>query len=129
MNGRYLLDTNVAIGVLNQEVDLAARQGRGLEALLCLTVVGELYFGAERSAYPETNCDRVERLVALCPVLPHDLATARRYGWLKAVLRQLGRPIPENDLWIAACALRHGLVLATRDRHFDQIDGLRVEPW
>lgn len=129
MNGRYLLDTNVAIAVLNQEVDLDARRGRGIEVLLSLTVVGELFFGAERSASSETNRGRVERLVELCPVLPHDLETARRYGWLKSLLRRQGRPIPENDLWIAASAVRHGMVLATRDRHFDQIEGLQVEAW
>lgn len=44
MSGRYLLDTNVAIRVLEQEVDLEARRGSGLEAFLCLdlTVVGNL---------------------------------------------------------------------------------------
>jgi tRNA(fMet)-specific endonuclease VapC len=129
MSGSYLLDTNIAIGVLNQEIDLAARRGRGIEALLCWTVVGELFFGVERSAHPKANRRRVERLVELCPVLPHDLDTARHYGRLKAALRQRGTPIPENDLWIAASALRHRLVLATRDRHFDHVEQLRVDSW
>lgn len=38
-------------------------------------------------------------------------------------------PIPENDIWIAASALRHGLVLVSRDGHFDSIEGLPIEPW
>jgi len=44
-------------------------------------------------------------------------------------LRLKGRPIPENDLWIAAMALEHDLVLATRDAHFGEIDNLKVEMW
>jgi len=44
-------------------------------------------------------------------------------------LRLKGRPIPENDIWIAAVALQHGLPLATRDDHFNEVDGLRVENW
>lgn len=47
MSGRYLLDTNVAIRVLNQKVDLRSHHGRGMEAFLSLTVIGELLFGAE----------------------------------------------------------------------------------
>lgn len=129
MPGDVLLDTSVAIGILNRNVDLDARRREGLQAYLCLTVVGELYFGTERSGDVVANRARVDRLVELCPLAPQDLATARRYGALKALLRQKGRPIPENDVWIAACALRHGLVLATRDQHFGEIAELRVDAW
>jgi predicted nucleic acid-binding protein len=58
MSGRYLLDTNVAIRVLNQKVDLRSRQGGGMEAFLSLTVIGELLFGAEKSRDSEANRDR-----------------------------------------------------------------------
>jgi tRNA(fMet)-specific endonuclease VapC len=51
------------------------------------------------------------------------------YGELKAVLRDRGTPIPENDLWIAAIARQHDTPLVTRDVHFDAIPGLRVERW
>ncbi|HEV8045487.1 MAG TPA: PIN domain-containing protein [Rubrobacter sp.] len=44
-------------------------------------------------------------------------------------MRRIGRPIPENDIWIAATALQHGLVLVTRDSHFEHVEGLRVERW
>jgi tRNA(fMet)-specific endonuclease VapC len=64
----------------------------------------------------------------LCPVLPLDVATVSRYGVLKAALQKKGRPIPENDLWIAASAVQH-LILATRDRHFEQVDSLQMETW
>ena len=40
-----------------------------------------------------------------------------------------GHPIPENDLWIAAIALEHDLVVAMQDAHFVEIDNLKVEMW
>ena len=49
-----------------------------------------------------------------------DRTTAQHYGQLKADLRTLGRPLPENDIWIAALALQHNLVVVTRDAHFGQ---------
>jgi tRNA(fMet)-specific endonuclease VapC len=115
--------------VLNDELDLEHRRGSGQEAFLCVIVVGELLFGAEKSSRPEGNRARVERLIGLCPVVPQDVETSRRYAILKAGLERKGRPIPENDLWIAACALQHGLILATRDRHFGDIEPLQIEPW
>lgn len=129
MSGRYLLDTNIAIRILNREVDPEAMRDQGLEAFLCVTVVGELLFGASKSARPDENRARVDRLLDVCPLLPHDVETAKRYGALKAELRRKGRPIPENDVWVAASALQHGLILAARDQHFSQVDNLEVEAW
>lgn len=129
MSGSFLLDTNVAIGVLNQQVDLESRRGSGAEVFLSLTVVGELLYGAAKSQHVEANRTRVERLISRCPVLAQDLDTAWHYGSLKATLSRQGKPIPENDIWIAACALQYDLVVITRDRHFDAIDGIQIEAW
>jgi tRNA(fMet)-specific endonuclease VapC len=62
-------------------------------------------------------------------VLGCELETARRYGEIKNALRLKGRPIPENDMWIAAIALQHGLQLATRDAHFREIENLPSVMW
>ena len=53
--------------------------------------------------------------------------TASLYGTIKANLRKKGKPIPENDIWIAAIAMQHDLTLLTRDRHFEAVDGLRLK--
>jgi tRNA(fMet)-specific endonuclease VapC len=55
--------------------------------------------------------------------------TAAEYGRVKVTLKAAGLPIPENDIWIAAYALEHGLPLATRDAHFAHVPGLIVEDW
>lgn len=57
-------------------------------------------------------------------VLPHDLETAEYYAVIVQRLRRKGRPIPVNDIWIAANAMRHGLSLFSFDAHFKEIEGL-----
>ena len=92
-------------------------------------VVGELYHGPEKSGRPADNRKRVDEFAAATVVRPCDVETAREYGRIKDPLRRKGRPLPENDIWIAATALRHGLALATRDAHFQTVDGLVTESW
>jgi tRNA(fMet)-specific endonuclease VapC len=58
-----------------------------------------------------------------------DERTAERYGDLKAELARLGKPVPDNDLWIAAIARQYDLPLATRDTHFTHVPGLQTAAW
>ena len=90
---------------------------------------GELFFGAAKSGRPVENAARLARLAESITVLVCDVDVAREYGRLKQRLRAKGRPIPENDIWIAAIALRHGLALVTRDHHFSEVDGLTTANW
>jgi len=53
-----------------------------------------------------------------------DYNTADNYAKIFKQLREKGKPIPTNDLWIAASALQHDLTLFTYDKHFRFIDGL-----
>lgn len=89
----------------------------------------ELVYGAEESGRSAENLARVEQIAADVPSLPCTFEVARWYGQIKETLRKKGRPIPQNDLWIAATALRYGLVLLTRDQHFDELDALRRQGW
>ncbi len=58
-----------------------------------------------------------------------DLGTAQWYGTIKDQLRWKGRPILDNDIWIAAIAMQHGLILVTRDSYFDEVKSLQIESW
>jgi tRNA(fMet)-specific endonuclease VapC len=71
----------------------------------------------------------VDRFAAGSSIPACDLHVAREYGRLKRDLRAKGKPLPENDLWIAATANRLQLIVVTRDRHFDEIDGLMTAWW
>jgi len=62
-------------------------------------------------------------------LLPCDSTTSRFYGEIKTWLRRKGRPLPENDIWIAASAMQHSLPLVTRDAHFEEIEHLELVRW
>lgn len=87
---RYLLDTNVVIAILEEDPPaLAAIEATGAEPLLVpATVLGELYFGARKSARIGENTRRIERFASGASVLPCDEDTARLYGEVKDSLRR-----------------------------------------
>jgi tRNA(fMet)-specific endonuclease VapC len=129
MDGELLLDTNAMIALLAGDTAIRRRVADSTELLLSIIVLGELYYGARKSARAESNLQRVEELVARSTVIPCDSGTAVQYGIIKNALRPKGRPIPECDLWVAAVAKQHDLILVSRDSHFDHIDGLKLESW
>jgi tRNA(fMet)-specific endonuclease VapC len=57
------------------------------------------------------------------------MTAARFYGRVSHQLRVKGRPIPQNDIWIAALAIQHNLTVLTRDSHFAEVDGLATQSW
>lgn len=127
--GRFLLDTNIAIGLLGGDEMVLANLERAPEVFLPAVVLGELFFGAAKSSRPAENTARVEEFAAGRAIVVSDLDVAREYGVPKRRLKGKGRPLPENDIWIAAAARRHGMTLATRDRHFEEVDDLQTVDW
>lgn len=97
---------------------------------LSAIVLGELEFGAEKSAYVERNRSRLADLVRRLPVIGVDAGTALPYGRIRADLERQGAPIGANDLWVAAQALQAGTVLVTDNlREFQRVPGLTLENW
>lgn len=76
----------------------------------------------------KTNLNVLERFHALrqVEIVSITRETASIYGLLISKLREKGRPTPLNDVWLAAQAMEHGAVVATFDKHFDHIDGVRL---
>ena len=129
MSGNYLLDTSVLIELFAQDKDILARL-KGTESTFIPSIaLGELHYGARKSSRTEKNLEQLEQLATKVVILPCDAETAYWYGIVKDGLRKSGQPIPENDIWIAAMALQHGLILATRDRHFQTVENLKMEMW
>lgn len=129
MNGKYLLDTSIVVALFTDEPIVSEQLSETEGILLPITVLGELYYGASKSSRTAENMHEVERFAGSMPILPYDEATAVEYGRTKNQLMIKGRPIPENDVWIAALARQHRLTLITRDAHFKSVDGLKVEFW
>ena len=129
MDGEILPDTNIVIPWMTDEATILMRLGQAESIFLSSIVVGELYFGAFKSGRMEANLSRVETLLEGKDILTVDEETSRIYGRIKQELKLKGRPIPENDIWIAAHALQYDLTLITRDAHFSEVTGLRIEHW
>ena len=129
MIGRYALDTNIVIALIDRDISVRDRVIAADEIFIPSAVLGELYFGAYKSNHPDANIARVDDLVRWYVILSIDEATARIYGAMRRELKAKGKPIPENDIWIAATARQFSATVATRDDHFDAIDGLSVEKW
>jgi len=129
MSGRYLLDTNIIIALFADEAIVKNSLAQTSEVFIPSFVIGELCYGARKSGRVQANLARVDELVANSIVLGCDAETARQYGEVKNKLRLKGRPLPENDIWIAALALQHDLALVTRDAHFQEVENLQTVAW
>jgi len=129
MNGKYLLDTNIVIAMLSGEPSVVGRAGATDEFFISSTIAGEMFYGAFNSANVDENMQCIESFLTEAVLLPCDGRTARLYGQIKSLLRRRGRPIPDNDIWIAASAIQHSLTLVTRGIHFNEVDGLRSVRW
>ncbi len=127
MSGRALLDTNAVIALFAGEPELVEMVASKTAVFLCVPVVGELRYGALASARVEQNLARLDDFAQTITVLPCDADSAVFYSSVKFDLRKKGRPIPENDVWVAAIARQHELSLISRDIHFQEIDGLELE--
>jgi tRNA(fMet)-specific endonuclease VapC len=129
MSGKVLLDTNIVIALFAKEAVIQQSLAEVDEAFVSSIVLGELYYGAQKSSRVEANIARVNMFAAANAILVCDTATAQHYGAIKNHLRAKGHPVPENDIWIAATAKQHQLTLVTRDEHFQAVEGLLVEQW
>jgi tRNA(fMet)-specific endonuclease VapC len=117
------------VALLGGDAALQERLAQAEEVFIASVVLGELYFGARKSGRVEESLSQIDAFATSNVVLGCDTATARLYGVMKNQLREKGRPIPENDIWIAAIARQHDLILVTRDHHFDEVQDLKRERW
>lgn len=126
---RFLLDTNAIIALQRENDDLKKLLNTATDVFIPVISVGELYFGAYKSQHVEENRRRVASFIADRTVLNANADTADVYGQIKQGMRAKGRPIPENDIWIAALAIQYDLTLITHDAHFDEVDNLIWRRW
>ena len=99
---------------------------RAEEILLSAIVVGELISGFRHGERFDENMAELRAFFdnPYTHFLPVGLATADRYSRIATALRAKGRPIPANDMWIAAHAMETGADLVSADSHFAHVDGL-----
>src|SRR6185312_2066669 len=96
---------------------------------LPVIVLGEYRFGMVQSRNRDGYEKWLEKMISAVQVLPIDDATSSSYAEIRAELKKIGRPIPANDLWIAALCRQHRLPILSRDGHFDAVRGLKRIGW
>jgi len=120
------LDTNIAIDLLNGKDDVIQKYEKYLSIYLPVTVCGELLFGTLNSENSKINLLKYLSFISVRIILEIDFTIAEQYASIRKRLKDLGTPIPENDIWIAATCMVHEMQLATNDKHFSKIEGLKL---
>lgn len=123
-----LLDTVILVGYLRGNPTVKQRITTTTPYISIISI-GELYVGAYRSQSLERENQKISQLLEFVTVLVCDDTTAKHYAHIKHNLWRKGRPIPENDIWIAATALQYKLPLISRDAHFIEINEMLFEQW
>jgi tRNA(fMet)-specific endonuclease VapC len=123
---KLLLDTNAYVDLMQGRPAVTQLVRRSERIYLSAVVAGELMFGFRNGNRFETNIRTLGEFLESPYVefLPVTFTTADRFGRIAAELRRKGKPIPTNDIWIAAHALESGAELVSSDAHFGAIGGL-----
>ena len=128
----YMLDTNICIYVMKTyPIDLRDKFS-SLAEQLCISSItlGELHYGAEKSARRVDNLTAIEHFVSRLDVLPFEAKAAAHYGQVRAELERAGTPCGPHDMQIGGHARSQGLIIVTNNmREFSRMSGIRVENW
>jgi predicted nucleic acid-binding protein len=125
---KLLLDTNRYTDLAQGVAEVVARVVAASEAWLPLFALGELragFVGGARRSQNEAALAKFLSWPHVGVLLPDEMTTSF-YAQIYVDLRQQGTPIPANDIWIAALASQHDLVLDSRDQHFHYVPGLKL---
>ena len=130
---RVLLDSNAYSMLMRGHEQVAELVRSSEEILLSAVVVGELMYGFRRGSRFERNIADLRAFLdsPYVSFVGVGQVTADRYSRIAASLRAKGRPIPTNDVWIAAHVMETGADLISADSHFEHVDGIvwvRVSP-
>ncbi len=127
MNGDYLLDSNIIVDIFRGEAKAISRVKKLSVIRVSVITIGELHYGAKKSNQTPKRESEIKQLEEMVNILDITKSTAKIYGQIKDQLRAKGKPIPENDIWIAATVMEHQLTLLTKDKHFENVEGLVIE--
>lgn len=125
VKNRIILDTNVISDILEGKPEIIA-QLKNYKFCVPVIVCGELLFGVNNSARVAQNTEITTRFLNATEILAITYEVAEKYSLIRNQLKKIGRPIPENDIWIAATSLTYQLPVATFDKHFGYVEGLEL---
>jgi tRNA(fMet)-specific endonuclease VapC len=124
-----ILDTSALSAAAEREPSALTVVANAYRLALPVIVLGEFRLGIAASRYRATYEAWLEEWVSAVEVLDIDNETTHSYAAIGLELKTKGKPIPVNDLWIAALCRQYALPLLSRDRHFDSVSGLQRIDW
>ena len=128
----YMLDTNICIYVMKNYPPNLLEKFNALAEQLCISSItlGELHYGAEKSARRIDNLIAIEHFVARLEVLGFAAKAAAHYGQVRAELERAGTPCGPHDMQVGGHARSEGLIVVTHNlREFGRMPGIRAESW
>jgi tRNA(fMet)-specific endonuclease VapC len=124
-----ILDTNALSAAADDDPRVVALLARAEQMVLPVIVLGEYRHGIAQSRNRASYESWLAELLPDCVVLDIQEPTTHYYAEISLELKRRGKPIPTNDIWIAALCRQHSLPLLSRDRHFDLVAGTKRIDW
>ncbi|MGO9646838.1 MAG: type II toxin-antitoxin system VapC family toxin [Terriglobales bacterium] len=124
-----ILDTNALSAVADDDPGAVAVLASADQMVLPVIVLGEYRHGIAQSRHRASYENWLAGLLNDCMVLDIQEPTTHYYAEICLELKRKGKPIPTNDIWIAALCRQHSLPLLSRDRHFDLVAGNKRIAW
>ena len=121
-----LIDTNIYTHALKGDSDVVSTLQKTTAIAVCSISIGELLSGFKGCKREDKNRAELEEFLDAPRVRLYVISenTAEFYADILNRLKKAGKPIPTNDIWIAAVAFEHGFKLYSKDRHFQYVQGL-----
>jgi tRNA(fMet)-specific endonuclease VapC len=124
-----ILDTNALSAAADDDPGVIAQLARADEMAIPVIVLGEYRRGIAQSRNRAAYENWLAGLLQDCSVLDITEPTTHCYADITLELKRKGKPIPTNDIWIAALCRQHSFPLLSRDRHFDWVTGNKRVGW
>jgi len=126
---RLILDTNAVSDFAESEPAIMEVLAGVQHLALPVVAVGEYRSGIALSRHGSDYNHWLDQLISQSSVLDITDETTHHYAAIRLDLRRIGKPIPVNDVWIAALCRQHDLPVLSRDRHFDAVPGIQRISW
>ena len=125
---RLLIDTNIYSYALRGDDGVVGVLRKSKQIGISVISIGELLSGFKGGGREQKNREELGIFLDSPRVViyPVDEDTSEFYAEILNNLREIGKPVPTNDIWIAAVAFQNGLKLFTKDIHFEAIAGLSL---
>lgn len=124
-----IVDTNALSAIAEAEPGAVAVFKEAESIAIPVIVLGEYFFGIAQSRRRLEHEAWIAHVLRTFLVLEINVETAARYAEVRLELKRAGKPIPQNDMWIAALCREHAMPVLSRDRHFESVKGLERIGW